>query len=91
MTPYADDDDDDGESAFPTVELDGRYDDLSDDDMDDVYADFEILFRQKSESPEVPGGGGGGGGGATINHQEGSSDHYYEEYLDELDGLPWVS
>lgn len=33
---------DDGESAFPSSEHDGRYD--SSDDPDDVYADFELIF-----------------------------------------------
>ena len=77
MTPYTEDDED-GESSFPTVELDGRYDDLSDDDMEGVYTNFEVLFQNKSES-----------GSPESSQQEG--DHYYEEYLDELDGLPWVS
>ncbi|RYP68469.1 hypothetical protein DL771_006621 [Monosporascus sp. 5C6A] len=101
--PVPGDDGDQDEGAFPGSDLDGRYAELSDDDMDDVYADFGVLF----------GGGGGSsssssedhraracseGGGSSSRHREeqgrgGGEEqggHFYEEYLDELDGIPWV-
>lgn len=48
-----------------------------DEDDGDVYSDFGVIF-----------GGGGGGGGDSGQTQD---DHSYEEYLDELDGISWVS
>ncbi|KAI9159051.1 hypothetical protein HJFPF1_07058 [Paramyrothecium foliicola] len=53
-------------------------DDGSDDITDDpehVYSDFSVIF-------------GGGGSHAPASP---SDDHSYEEYLDELDGISWVS
>ncbi|KAI0840348.1 hypothetical protein F5Y06DRAFT_294332 [Hypoxylon sp. FL0890] len=73
--------DDDEGVAFPSPDLETRYADLSDDDMDDVYADFGVLFGSGSRSPE-------GGSGSS---EAGAGDHFYEEYLDELDGIPWVA
>lgn len=67
--------------AFPSPDLETRYTDFSDDDMDDVYADFGVLFGSGSGSPENGSGSMEGTGG----------EHYYEEYLDELDGLRWVA
>ncbi|ORY63294.1 uncharacterized protein BCR38DRAFT_226434 [Pseudomassariella vexata] len=72
MTPMAMADDD-GEA------FDGRYADMSDDDMDDVYADFETLF-------------GGGQAGDVVSPERGDQDdHFYEEYLDEVDGIAWAT
>ena len=48
--------DEDDAFAFPAPDLDTRYADLSDDDMDDVYADFGVLF----------GGGGSGSESASL-------------------------
>lgn len=45
------------------------------DDPDQVYSDFGVIF----------GGGSGASGSA------GDDDSSYEEYLDELDGISWVS
>ncbi|KAI1410615.1 hypothetical protein F5Y13DRAFT_72864 [Hypoxylon sp. FL1857] len=73
--------DDDEGVAFPSPDLETRYADLSDDDLDDVYADFGVLFGSGSRSPE------GGSGGSEA----GAGDHFYEEYLDELDGIRWVA
>ncbi|KAK8101130.1 uncharacterized protein PG998_007462 [Apiospora kogelbergensis] len=65
-------------SAFPVIEDDYRYADLSDDDMDDVYTDFGALFGgSAAKSP---------GDGVKDDEEE----HFYEEYLDELDGIPWA-
>ncbi|KAK8035108.1 hypothetical protein PG993_010103 [Apiospora rasikravindrae] len=65
-------------TAFLVIDDDYRYADLSDDDMDDVYTDFGALF----------------GGGAAKSYGDGTRDdeeeHFYEEYLDELDGIPWA-
>ncbi|KAI0020889.1 hypothetical protein F4780DRAFT_316561 [Xylariomycetidae sp. FL0641] len=50
--------------------------DLSDeDDVDHVYADFGALFGGGMRSPEAKAAG---------------DEHFYGEYLDELDGIPWV-
>ncbi|KAI2636549.1 hypothetical protein GGS26DRAFT_589161 [Hypomontagnella submonticulosa] len=78
LSPQAEDDDG---VAFPSPDLETRYADLSDDDLDDVYADFGVLFGSGARSPE----GGSGNGDAS------SGDHFYEEYLDELDGIRWVA
>ncbi|KAI1758731.1 hypothetical protein GGR53DRAFT_210996 [Hypoxylon sp. FL1150] len=67
--------------AFPSPDLETRYTDFSDDDMDDVYADFGVLFGSGSGSSESGSGSTEGTGG----------EHFYEEYLDELDGLRWVA
>lgn len=67
--------------AFPSPDLESRYADFSDDDLDDVYADFGVLFGSGSGSPEGGSGSSEGAGG----------EHFYEEYLDELDGLRWVA
>ncbi|OTA60067.1 hypothetical protein K449DRAFT_384832 [Hypoxylon sp. EC38] len=72
---------DEDEVSFPSPDLETRYADLSDDDLDDVYADFGVLFGSGSRSPEGSSGNGEAGGG----------DHFYEEYLDELDGIRWVA
>lgn len=72
MTPLAGADED--EASFPDSDLDSRYANTSDDDMDDVYADFGALF---------------GGGGSSD--EPGTDDHFYEEYLDEVDGIVWGS
>lgn len=74
MTPMPGGDDD---SSFPAPDLDNRYADMSDDDMDDVYADFGVLF--------------GGGGSADSPERVEEDDHFYEEYLDEVDGITWAS
>ncbi|KAK7935043.1 hypothetical protein PG985_000538 [Apiospora marii] len=77
MTPLHHDETEES-TAFPVIDDDYRYADLSDDDMDDVYTDFGALF----------------GGGAAKSPGDGARDdeeeHYYEEYLDELDGIPWA-
>lgn len=71
--------------AFPTSDLDARYAELSDDDMDDVYADFSAIFGSRSSSQERGDASPDGVGSPE------SSEHFYEEYLDELDGIPWMS
>ncbi|KAK6833110.1 hypothetical protein PG987_007804 [Apiospora arundinis] len=77
MTPLHHDEAEES-TAFPVFEDDYRYADLSDDDLDDVYTDFGALF----------------GGGAAKSPGDGARDdeeaHFYEEYLDELDGIPWA-
>ncbi|KAI0392601.1 hypothetical protein F5Y17DRAFT_354763 [Xylariaceae sp. FL0594] len=65
-------------TAFPASSFRDRYADISDDDMDDVYADFGVLFGPGPRSPE---------GRAVGSSPE---EQCYEEYLDELDGIPWV-
>ncbi|KAI0856733.1 hypothetical protein F4860DRAFT_390945 [Xylaria cubensis] len=65
-------------TAFPSASFQDRYADLSDDDMDDVYADFGVLFGSGSRSPEAR---------AVGNPAE---EQFFEEYLDDLDGIPWV-
>jgi hypothetical protein len=45
------------------------------DDPEHVYSDFSVIF----------------GGGASHTPAAASDDHSYEEYLDELDGISWVS
>ncbi|KAI1378454.1 hypothetical protein F4677DRAFT_395899 [Hypoxylon crocopeplum] len=67
----------DEEVAFPSPDLETRYADLSDDDLDDVYADFGVLFG----SPD----------NGTTSSETAGGDHFYEEYLDELDGIRWVA
>jgi hypothetical protein len=69
--------------AFPTADLDSRYADLSDDDMDDVYADFGVLFKPAAE--------GGGSVSVPCGEESPREEHFYEEYLDELDGIPWIT
>ncbi|KAL7626086.1 hypothetical protein AAE478_002856 [Parahypoxylon ruwenzoriense] len=78
LPPRAEDEED---VAFPSPDLDTRYADLSDDDMDDVYADFSVIFGSGARSPENGSGGSESAGG----------EHFYEEYLDELDGIRWVA
>ncbi|KAI0876655.1 hypothetical protein GGS24DRAFT_210711 [Hypoxylon argillaceum] len=73
--------DEEDTTAFPAASFYDRYADLSDDDMDDVYADFGVLFGSgasaAARSPEVAGPGP-------------AEEQFYEEYLDELDGIPWI-
>ncbi|KAI2785552.1 hypothetical protein F4815DRAFT_26119 [Daldinia loculata] len=75
--PQVEDDD----VAFPSPDLETRYADFSDDDLDDVYADFGVLFGSGTRSPED-----GSGSSETTG-----SAHFYEEYLDELDGIRWIA
>ncbi|KAF2972167.1 hypothetical protein GQX73_g1405 [Xylaria multiplex] len=72
----ADASDEEDNTAFPSASFHDPYVDLSDDDMDDVYADFGVLFGSRSPEPRT----------ANSSVEE----RYYEEYLDELDGIPWV-
>ncbi|KAI0427360.1 hypothetical protein F5Y09DRAFT_34616 [Xylaria sp. FL1042] len=69
--------DEEDNTAFPAASFHDRYADLSDDDMDDVYADFGVLFGSGARSPDR----------AAASPVE---EQFYEEYLDELDGIPWV-
>ncbi|KAI0908652.1 hypothetical protein F4823DRAFT_484060 [Ustulina deusta] len=69
--------DEEDNTAFPAASFHDRYADLSDDDMDDVYADFGVLFGSGARSPDRTAG-------SAVEEQ------FYEEYLDELDGIPWV-
>lgn len=78
--PSQKEEEDDG-VAFPSPDLETRYADLSDDDLDDVYADFGVLFGAGMRSPED--------GNGSI--EAASGEHFYEEYLDELDGIRWVA
>ncbi|KAI0180614.1 hypothetical protein GGR52DRAFT_251831 [Hypoxylon sp. FL1284] len=78
ISPQREDEED---VAFPSPDLETRYVDYSDEDLDDVYADFGVLFGSSSVSPESASGGSEVVGG----------DHFYEEYLDELDGIRWVA
>ncbi|KAI0541856.1 hypothetical protein GGR58DRAFT_389864 [Xylaria digitata] len=72
----ADASDEEDNTAFPAASFHDPYVDLSDDDMDDVYADFGVLFG--SRSPE------------TRTDSSSVEERCYEEYLDELDGIPWI-
>ena len=78
--------------AYEELEEDGFAflygdDDLTD-DPDHVYSDFSVIFG---------GGGSGSGSGPGGNASGGSDGHSqddnysYEEYLDELDGISWVT
>jgi hypothetical protein len=71
--------DEEDNTAFPAASFYDRYADLSDDDMDDVYADFGVLFGSGARSPE--------GRAASASPAE---EQFYEEYLDELDGISWI-
>ena len=101
---YQDEDEDDmgGAFAFPAPDLNTRYAELSDDDMDDVYADFGVLFggggggsASESTGGDTSGGGGGSNsdsrGDEDRDHNRVGEEHFYEEYLDELDGIPWIT
>ncbi|KAB5511662.1 hypothetical protein GE09DRAFT_981654 [Coniochaeta sp. 2T2.1] len=63
---------DDQEVAFPTSELESRYD--SGDDSEDVYADFGVIF----------------GGGVADDEEEQEVQDHYEDYMDDMDGIPWT-
>ncbi|KAK3374608.1 hypothetical protein B0H63DRAFT_496080 [Podospora didyma] len=63
------DDLDDENVAFPTSEHESRYDD----EPDDVYSDFGLIF--------------GGGGECEASDDDGVE--HYEDYMDDLDGIPW--
>ncbi|KAI8946789.1 hypothetical protein F4801DRAFT_41054 [Xylaria longipes] len=78
IPPPADASDEEDNTAFPSASFQDRYADLSDDDMDDVYADFGVLFGSGARSPEARAVGSP------------AEEQFYEEYLDELDGIPWV-
>jgi hypothetical protein len=66
MTPLEGADED--EASFPNANLDSRYADTSDDDVDGVYADFGVLFDGRNDLLSGP--------------QE--DEHCYEEYLDRV-------
>ncbi|KAK4108951.1 hypothetical protein N656DRAFT_792187 [Canariomyces notabilis] len=55
--------------AFPTSEHESRYED----EPEDVYADFGVIF---------------GGGEGDAPDEDGGGDHF-EDYMDDLDGIPW--
>ena len=74
--------DDDGSGmAFPTSELESRYDDDSEDDGDGggVYADFSVIFGGAAGCEDDDEDGFGGGGVEGV-----------EDYMDEVDGIPWA-
>ncbi|KAK3334148.1 hypothetical protein B0T19DRAFT_147391 [Cercophora scortea] len=62
---------DDDNVAFPTSEHESRYED----EPDDVYADFGLIF--------------GGGGAGSGEEDEGEGAECYEDYMDDVDGIPW--
>jgi hypothetical protein len=72
-----------GYVAFPTSEHESRYED----EPEEVYADFSVIF-----------GGGGGRGGGDDSDEEGASarsgaggdGEHFEDYMDDLDGIPWT-
>lgn len=76
---HDDDEDDDDSMAFPTSELESRYEDDPEEDEGGggVYADFSVIF--------------GGGEGGIEEDEEGVGDglDHYEDYMDDLDGIPW--
>ncbi|KAI1749233.1 hypothetical protein F4782DRAFT_315733 [Xylaria castorea] len=78
VPPPVDASDEEDNTAFPSASFQNRYADLSDDDMDDVYADFGVLFGSGARSPEARAVGSP------------AEEQFFEEYLDELDGIPWV-
>lgn len=47
----------------------------SSDEPDDVYADFGMIF----------------GGGSTEDEGEEEEDDHFEDYMDDLDGIPWTA
>lgn len=65
---------DDDEVAFPTSEYESRYD--SGDNTEDVYADFGMIF--------------GGGGADDEEEQEEEEQDHCEDYMDDMDGIPWT-
>jgi hypothetical protein len=85
--------DDQDDVAFPTSEHESRYEMV--DEPDDVYADFSVIFGggqramgkdgeddDDDDEDDRPVGGlafGDDGGGVAG----------YEDYMDELDGIPW--
>ena len=72
--------DDDSSMAFPTSELESRYDDDSEDDENGggVYADFSVIFGGGAGCEDEDEDGFGGGGVEGV-----------EDYMDEVDGIPW--
>ena len=68
---------DDDYVAFPTADLESRYED--DPEEVEVYADFSVIF----------GSGGSGGGDGTGSGSGSGSGEDVEDYLDDLDGIPW--
>ncbi|KAK4120258.1 hypothetical protein N657DRAFT_580253 [Parathielavia appendiculata] len=77
------DSNDDDSVAFPTSEHESRYGCDEDDDEEGgevgVYADFSVIF---------------GGGGDTDEDEDGldekgSVGDCFEDYMDDLDGIPW--
>ncbi|KAH8653723.1 hypothetical protein BX600DRAFT_440779 [Xylariales sp. PMI_506] len=69
MNPMEGDDCDGDGEAFPAHNME-----YGDDEMDEVYADFGVLF-----------------GGAGSPERPEDDGHFYEEYLDEVDGITWAS
>ncbi len=72
--------DDDSSMAFPTSELESRYEDDSEDDENGggVYADFSVIFGGGAGCEDEDEDGFGGGGVEGV-----------EDYMDEVDGIPW--
>ncbi|KLU91251.1 hypothetical protein MAPG_09772 [Magnaporthiopsis poae ATCC 64411] len=75
LRPLASFDDEEG-VAFPTSEHESRYE--SGDESDDVYSDFSLMF-----------GGGGGDGAEDDDGRSGGDVDGYEDFMDDLDGIPW--
>lgn len=77
---FAADDDEAGGSS-----LDG-------DEDDDIYADFSIIFGGgggPTGNEDSGGDGGGGDGGGGVHHVPVGTEHF-EDYMDDLDGIPWA-
>lgn len=77
--------------AFPTADLEGRYvygdDDDEEGEAEGVYADFSVIFGNGGNKN---GDGEASGDGTTASgdgrDQEGDC---FEDYMDDLDGIPW--
>lgn len=76
------------EDGFAFLHGDDENNDLTD-DPDHVYSDFGVIFGGGSSSSGGGSNGAGPSGGGGGSAEE--DDYSYEEYLDELDGISWVT
>ncbi|KAL2158136.1 hypothetical protein VTH06DRAFT_4704 [Thermothelomyces fergusii] len=78
--------------AFPTADLEGRYRYGDDDDEEGggegVYADFSVIFGSGGKQ-NGDGEGGGGDGAAGAGDGRDRDGDFFEDYMDDLDGIPW--
>lgn len=82
--PSMDSTGDDDQLSFSATDYS---DDFADPDDNDIYTDFSVIFGNGESDAEKPGTDSEG----EFLEQSSSSGEHFEDYMDDLDGIPWAA